>query len=157
MKYLLPAFGFILSMTIGYLRVGVILLTTRIPWDPDYIKRSTDLAKSRPNGGVLLCELGMCKSCTTRARDSKCQSYPFACWKWETQQIDSRKLRLTRNQRKIFWLWREWQPTFSGSPSQISRRYQFWIIIIFLGHFPILLPCKNTELAHAAVIQLALV
>ena len=29
--------------------------------------------------------------------------------------------------------------------------------LTFLGHFPILLPCKNTELAHAAVIQLALV
>ena len=58
MKYLLPAFVFILSMTIGYLHVGVILLTTRILWDPDYIKRSTDLAKSRPDGGVLLCELG---------------------------------------------------------------------------------------------------
>ena len=49
---------FLLSMTIGYLHVGVILLTTRILWDPDDIKRSTDLAKSRPDGGVLLCELG---------------------------------------------------------------------------------------------------
>ena len=58
MKYLLPAFVFILGMTIGYLHVGVILLTTRILWDPDYIKRSTDLAKSRPDGGVLLGELG---------------------------------------------------------------------------------------------------
>ena len=45
-------------MTIGYLHVGVSLLTTRILWDPELIKRSTDLAKSRPDGGVLLCELG---------------------------------------------------------------------------------------------------
>ena len=41
-------------MTIGYLHVGVILLTTRILWEPDYIKRSTYLAKSRPDGGVFL-------------------------------------------------------------------------------------------------------
>ena len=102
MKYLLPTF-FLLSMwTIGYLHVGVILLTTRTLWDRDYIKRSTDQAKSRPDGGVLLCELGMCNPCTTRVRDSKCQLYPCACWKWETQQIYSKKLRLTRNQRKIF-------------------------------------------------------
>ena len=54
MTYLLPALIlFLLSMTIGYLHVGVILLTTRILWDPDYIKRSTDLAKSIPDGGVL--------------------------------------------------------------------------------------------------------
>ena len=45
-------------MAIGYLHVGVILLTARILWDPDYIKCSTDLAKSRPDGRVLLCELG---------------------------------------------------------------------------------------------------
>ena len=46
---------FLLSMTIGYLHVGVILLTTRILWDPDYIKRSTDLAKSRPDGREFYC------------------------------------------------------------------------------------------------------
>ena len=32
-------------MTIGYLHVGVISLTTRILWYPDYIKRSTDLGR----------------------------------------------------------------------------------------------------------------
>ena len=66
MKFLLPAIV-LLSMTIGYLHAGVILLTTRILWDPDYIKRSTDLAKSRPDGGVLQCELGsvqvVCYTC----------------------------------------------------------------------------------------------
>ena len=45
-------------MTIGHLHVGVILLTNRILWDPDYIKHSTDLAISRPDGEVFLCELG---------------------------------------------------------------------------------------------------
>ena len=33
----------------------------------------------------------------------------------------------------------------------------FILTHIFLGQFPILLPYKNTELAHAAVIQLGLV
>ena len=40
--------------------VGVILLTTRILLAPDYIRPSTDCgAKSRPDGGVLLCESSM--------------------------------------------------------------------------------------------------
>ena len=33
----------------------------------------------------------------------------------------------------------------------------FILTHIFLGQFPILLPYKNTELAHAAVVQLGLV
>ena len=63
---------FLLSMTIGYLHVGVILLKTRISrilWTPDYVKRSTDWAKSRPDGGILLGESRV--QVTSRARDMK--------------------------------------------------------------------------------------
>ena len=46
---------FLLSMTIGYLHVGIILLTSRILL-PQSV---TDWAKSRPDRGVLLCESSM--------------------------------------------------------------------------------------------------
>ena len=57
---------FLLSMTIGYLHVGVILLTT-IPESfkpPNYVKRSTDYgAKSRPDGEDFLSVNQVCISC----------------------------------------------------------------------------------------------
>ena len=141
-------------MTIGYLHVGVSLLTTRILWDPDYIKHSTDLAISRPDGEVFLCELGSVQVVYHSCEDSKCQYYPCTCWKWETQQIDSRKLRLTRNNKKnLLTLARMMTTCFlrvsiTDLPS-LAILESFILTHTFLGHFPILLPCKNTELAHS--------
>ena len=50
---------FLLSMTIGYLHVGVILLNSRILLRGLLPQSVTDWAKSRPDCGVLLCESSM--------------------------------------------------------------------------------------------------
>ena len=57
---------FLLSMAIGYLHVGVILLTTiqESFKPPNYVKRSTDYgAKSRPDGEDFLSVNQVCISC----------------------------------------------------------------------------------------------
>ena len=58
----------------------------------DYLKRSTDWAKSRPDGGVLLC---LCESSVQVAlvlcKGHEMSIVHLCVLRWETRRIDSRK------------------------------------------------------------------
>ena len=78
-------------MTIGYLHVGVSLLTTRILYSPDYIKRSIDWAKSKPDGGVLLCESSVQVVSNVNRIPARAESEK------PNESTVERKLKLTKN------------------------------------------------------------
>ena len=71
----------LLSMTIGYLRVGVILPTNRIP--KPRIKYSSLPIELNPGQTVeFYCVNQVCKSRSARAKEMKLQSDTCAaCWK----------------------------------------------------------------------------
>ena len=76
------------------IHVSVISLSTRILYAPYYIKRYTDWAKFRPDGGVLLCESSVqvvwnVNSILARGESEK-----------PNESTVERKLKLTRNQRR---------------------------------------------------------
>ena len=93
---------FSFSMTIGYWRVSVILLTTKIArLQVLHKERSTNWAKSRPDGGVLLCESSVQVTLVRRTQKVNCILARAESEKPNELTLE-RNLRLITKQRKIF-------------------------------------------------------